>query len=130
MSRSPRGIAARAGRWSARHKKTAIIGWLVFVIVVLMAGKMAGTTEPTDADSFDGESRAAAKIVDDAGFSDAAGEMVLLQSKTLGVKDGEFRAAVNDVERALSGESVVTNVVSPYDKGGQVSRDGRSALVQ
>ena len=130
MSRSPRGIAARAGRWSARHKKTAIVGWLVFVIVAFMAGKMAGTQEPTDADSYDGESRAAAKIVDDAGFSDAAGEMVLLQSKTLTAKDGQFRAAVKDVERAVSGESVVTNVVSPYDKGGQVSANGHSALVQ
>src|SRR5215208_480259 len=130
MSRSPRGIAARAGRWSARHKKTAIVGWLVFVIVAFMAGKMAGTQEPTDADSYDGESRAAAKIVDDAGFSEASGEMVLLQSKTLTAKDGQFRAAVKDVERAVSGESVVTNVVSPYDKGGQVSKDGHSALVQ
>src|SRR5215216_2407782 len=130
MSRSPGGIAARAGRWSARHKKTAILGWLAFVVIALIAGNLAGTKEPTDADSFDGESRAAAKIVEDAGFSEAAGEMVLLQSKTLTVKDGKFRAAVGDVERAVSGESAVTNVVSPYDKGGQVSRDGHSALVQ
>ena len=25
------GIAARAGRWSAQHRKTAIFGWLAFV---------------------------------------------------------------------------------------------------
>ena len=82
MSSKPGGIAARAGRWSARHKKTAILGWLAFVIVALVAGNMAGTKEPSDADSYDGESRAAAKMVDDAGFSEAAGEMVLVQSKT------------------------------------------------
>jgi uncharacterized membrane protein YdfJ with MMPL/SSD domain len=130
MSKSPGGIAARAGRWSARHKKTAILGWLAFVIVALMAGNLAGTKEPSDADSYDGEARAAAKLVEDAGFSEAAGEMVLVQSKTLTVKDGEFRAAVKDVEQAVSGQSVVTNVVSPYSKGGTVSEDGHAALVQ
>ena len=124
MSNKPGGIAARAGRWSARHKKTAILGWLAFVIVALLAGSMAGTKEPTDADAYDGESRAAAKLVEDAGFSEAAGEMVLVQSKTLTVKDGQFRAAVKDVEHAVSGQAVVTNVVSPYAKGGTVSEDG------
>ena len=59
MQKTPGGIAARAGRWSARHKKTAIIGWLVFVLVALMAGNMTGTKEPTSADQYDGESRAA-----------------------------------------------------------------------
>ncbi|HET8754702.1 MAG TPA: MMPL family transporter [Solirubrobacteraceae bacterium] len=130
MSNKPGGIAARAGHWSARHKKTAIVGWLAAMIIALVAGNMAGTKEPTDADRYDGESRAAAKLVEDAGFSEAAGEMVLVQSRTLTAKDGRFRAAVEDVERAVSGQSVVTNVVSPYDKDGTVSEDGRSALVQ
>jgi uncharacterized membrane protein YdfJ with MMPL/SSD domain len=130
MSIKPGGIAARAGHWSARHKKTAILGWLAAMIIALVAGNMAGTKEPTDADRYDGESRAAAKLVEDAGFSEAAGEMVLVQSRTLTAKDGRFRAAVEDVERAVSGQSVVTNVVSPYDKDGTVSEDGRSARVQ
>jgi uncharacterized membrane protein YdfJ with MMPL/SSD domain len=130
MSKHPGGIAARAGRWSARHKKTAIFGWLAFVVVALMAGNMVGTKEPSNADRYDGEARAAAKLVDDAGFSEASSEMVLVQSDTLTVKDGTFRAAVKDVEHAVSGQPVVTNVVSPYDKDGTVSADGHSALVQ
>ena len=28
MTTKPQGIAARAGHWSARHRKTAIFGWL------------------------------------------------------------------------------------------------------
>src|ERR1041384_8211828 len=75
MQKTPGGIAARAGRWSARHKKTAIAGWLVFVVLAVMAGHMTGTKEPTDADRYDGESRTAERIIADAGFSDAAGEM-------------------------------------------------------
>jgi uncharacterized membrane protein YdfJ with MMPL/SSD domain len=130
MQKTPGGIAARAGRWSARHKKTAIIGWLVFVLVALMAGNMTGTKEPTSADQYDGESRAAEKIIADAGFSDAAGEMVLVQSSKLTVKDPAFRAAVKDVQSAVTAQPVVTNVVSPLGKSGQVSKDGHSALVQ
>ena len=110
MQKTPGGIAARAGRWSARHKKTAIAGWLVFVVVALMAGNLTGTKEPTDADRYDGESRAAQQIITDAGFSDAAGEMVLVQSSTLTTKDAAFRAAVKDVQRAVAAQPVVTNV--------------------
>jgi uncharacterized membrane protein YdfJ with MMPL/SSD domain len=123
------GIAARAGRWSARHKKTAIFGWLAFVAIALVLGQMAGTKAPTDAQQFDGESKRAETIVENAGFSKASGEMVLVQSKVLTVKDGAFRSAVNDVREAVSGQPNVTNVVSPLSKGGQVSADGHSALL-
>src|SRR3954452_2892933 len=92
MQKTPGGIAARAGRWSARHKKTAIIGWLVFVLVALAAGHMTGTKEPTDAAQFDGESRTAQQMITDAGFSDAAGEMVLVQSPKLTAKDAAFKS--------------------------------------
>ena len=40
-----RGIAARAGRWSARHRKTAIAGWLVFVLASLALGSAIGTVK-------------------------------------------------------------------------------------
>ena len=31
-------IAARMGRWSASHWKTAVFGWLAFVVVVVVVG--------------------------------------------------------------------------------------------
>ena len=31
----PKSIAARAGAWSARNRKKAILGWLAFVVVAL-----------------------------------------------------------------------------------------------
>ena len=31
-------IAGRVGRWSARHRRTAIIGWLLFVILSIAIG--------------------------------------------------------------------------------------------
>ena len=33
-----RNLAARAGRWSAQHRKQAILGWLAFVIIATVAG--------------------------------------------------------------------------------------------
>src|SRR2546423_1775275 len=40
-----RNIAARAGCWSARHRKTAILGWLAFVIIAFGIGGAIGTKQ-------------------------------------------------------------------------------------
>ncbi len=31
-------LAARAGRWSASHRKTAILGWILFVVLATIIG--------------------------------------------------------------------------------------------
>ena len=36
-------IAARMGRWSASHWKTAVFGWLAFVIAAFYFGNVVGT---------------------------------------------------------------------------------------
>ena len=36
-------IAARMGRWSANHWKTAVFGWLAFVIASVFIGGAVGT---------------------------------------------------------------------------------------
>ena len=41
-----RNLAARAGRWSASHRKTAILGWLAFVIAAVVIGGAAGHQLP------------------------------------------------------------------------------------
>jgi len=43
-------IAARMGRWSANHRKTAIFGWLAFVIASFAIGTVVGmqTIDPND----------------------------------------------------------------------------------
>ena len=38
-----RNLAARAGRWSTQHRKKAIIGWLVFVVLAVFVGGSFGT---------------------------------------------------------------------------------------
>ena len=38
----PRNLAARAGRWSAQHRKTAILGWIAFVVLATLIGGKVG----------------------------------------------------------------------------------------
>jgi uncharacterized membrane protein YdfJ with MMPL/SSD domain len=47
MSQKPKGIAARAGRWSAQHRRTAILVWLVAVIGAFYLGGPFGTGTKT-----------------------------------------------------------------------------------
>ena len=51
-----RNLAARAGRWSTQHRKKAIIGWLVFVVLAVFAGGSFGTNTLKDDQSGVGES--------------------------------------------------------------------------
>jgi RND superfamily putative drug exporter len=129
MKRST-NVAARMGRWSARHRKTAIFGWLAFVVAAVVLGGALGTKQLTDTDTLPGESGRAARMLDD-GFKQPAGETVLVQSSKHTADSPAFRAAVADVVRRVSAVGVVTNVQSPYAAGnrGQVSADGHSATV-
>jgi uncharacterized membrane protein YdfJ with MMPL/SSD domain len=127
-----RNVAARAGAWSARHRRKAILGWIAFVILATVAGGMIGQQTLTDADTANGESRAAGQAIEDAGFPKQADEQVLLQAKgSLRSSDPAFAAAVRDVTRRLEATRYVQEVRSPLSAGneGQLSKDGRSAVV-
>ncbi len=128
---STRNSAARAGRWSARHRKKAIFGWLAFVIVAVFVGGSVGTRTLDDADFGIGESGRADKAISDH-FPDKGSESVLVQSRDgARTNDPQFRAVVGQVVGRLEHTKYVQNVSSPYsrDNAGQLSEDGRSALV-
>ena len=96
------GIAARAGRWSARHRAKAIIGWLVFALVAANIGGNIGRKELTTAETRDGQSAAASRTLQDAGFQRPAAEQVLVQVKRDGnVLSPAGRAAIRDVVAAV-----------------------------
>ena len=123
-------LAARAARWSARHRRTAILGWVAFVIAAAVGGGALGLKTFAWQENGPGESGRADKAIYGA-FPQTAGEMVLVQSSGGDARDPAFRAAVADVERRLERVAHVSGVAGPYDPGrqGQISRDGRSALI-
>jgi RND superfamily putative drug exporter len=127
-----RNLAARMGRWSAQHRKKAILGWILFVVLATVAGGAVGQRTLSDAETANGQSAAAERAIDGANFPDDATEQVLVQGKgSLRSSDPRFAAAVDDLTKKLSSTSHVTEVQSPLTKGneGQIAPDGRSAVV-
>jgi uncharacterized membrane protein YdfJ with MMPL/SSD domain len=126
-------FAARMGRWSASHWKTAVFGWLAFVVASFVIGNAVGTKYLETSDTNVGEARQADKIIE-AGFpqtNDEMGEIVLIQSKTLNASDPAFRAVTADVTKTLDAFPQVTKLESPLDTGHAdlVSKNGRSVMV-
>jgi RND superfamily putative drug exporter len=133
MSQKPKGIAARAGRWSAQHRKTAILGWLALVIAAFYLGGPFGTGTKTSTQNAAGDSGRAQVIQDDA-FPESttgAGETVLVQSKTLKATDAEYRAVVRDLEKRIDALPEANKVSSPYQQGGKglISPDRHSVQI-
>jgi RND superfamily putative drug exporter len=126
-----RNLAARMGRWSAGHWKTATFGWLALVVVAFGLGNMVGVKNPNPNTSGPGQSGRMDRILH-ADFKRPAGENVLIQSRTATAGTPTFDAAVKDVVARVSRQSDVRNVRSPLAPGNedQISKDRQSALVE
>jgi uncharacterized membrane protein YdfJ with MMPL/SSD domain len=127
-------IAARMGRWSANHWKTAVFGWLAFVVASLFIGNLVGTKQIDNSDANVGQAQKADHILKQAGFADqnVQAEFVLVQSKTLSADAPAFRAVVNDVVRTVGSHSTIEKLQSPYDAGrtDQISKDRHTVQVR
>src|SRR5262245_7420151 len=126
-----RGVAARAGVWSAQHRKTAIWGWLAFVVIALMIGNSVGTKSLEHSEGSVGESGRADRAIADAA-PEYAQEMVLIQGDTATAGDPRFNAAVVDVQRRLAAVPHTQNFESRLSPAhaNQISSDGHSALLR
>jgi uncharacterized membrane protein YdfJ with MMPL/SSD domain len=124
-------LAARAGRWSAAHWKTATLGWIAFVIAALAIGAAVGTKHLGDNEGIPGESGRMEQLLADE-FKRPAGETVLIQSRTLKATSPRFAAAIRDVTRRVFAIPAVSNVRSPLVRtnADQVSADKHSAIVR
>src|SRR5438067_448660 len=117
-------LAARAGRWSAAHWKTATFGWLAFVAAAVVLGSMHGTISQTDAEQTNGQAARAEQMLAAAHVKTVANENVLVRSSTLTAASPGFRRTVDDVRTTLAGTANVRNV-----HVGDVSKDGHLRLV-
>ncbi len=126
-------IVQRIAGWSARHKRTAILGWLALVAAAVLFGQLLGSG---DVPSFDpGESGRAQRVLRDADAKSPQ-ENILVQTRA-GTRafaaEPEARQAVQEVVAALRAlpPGSVRDVRSPLDLDGaaRLSADGRSALI-
>jgi putative drug exporter of the RND superfamily len=113
-------IAARAGRWSAAHWKTATFGWLALVVAAVAVGSLVGTKPLTDAEGSQGETARAQQILARAGWDNSAGEAVLVHANSSVRPD----AVAADVSAMLRARRDVKSVKAPVS-----SHDGRDLLV-
>ncbi len=118
----PTNLASRIGSWSARHRRKAILGWIAFVVLAVVAGGKVGQDDLDESATGSGESKRGDMIVEAAGFPDQAGEQVLIQSGQAG--DPRLAAAARDVSARLGRIEGVADVERPLR-----SADGRSLLV-
>jgi RND superfamily putative drug exporter len=132
-SRGP--VVERIAGWSARHRKTALLGWLLLVAAAVM---ISGTLGTKQLNSYDpGQSGRAERVLARPSVVQPATETVLVQARGAGGRDTvagdpEIRQAIRQVAAALAAmPKVATAIGSPLAPGGHklISRDGRSALV-
>ncbi|MCW3033621.1 MAG: hypothetical protein JWM60_1966 [Solirubrobacterales bacterium] len=131
---SPRNVAARMGNWSATHRKTAIFGWLAFVIASVAIGTAVGQKSIDLQDSNVGQAHRGDQILKSAGFTQSGRltEIVAVQSKTQTIADPAFRKTVAAVASAVAPFHTVQGLRTPLEAGNrsQISRDGHTALVE
>jgi putative drug exporter of the RND superfamily len=125
------GIAARLGRWSSEHRAKAILAWIALLLVALAAAGVGAKTLSPSGEST-GESAKAERLLEHGGFRQPAAEEVLLQVRGEGtINSAGGRRVAREVVAAVSATRRVENVRNPFSpgNGGQLSHDGRSALV-
>ena len=131
LTSSP-NLAARMGRWSAAHWKTATFGWLALVVVAF--GDRRRRRDEDHRPEHGGAGRVRPHGQDPRRRLQAARRRERPRSRadSLRTDDPAFRAAIADVVAGISKLDVVQNVRSPLDpaNAGQIAKNGHAALVE
>jgi putative drug exporter of the RND superfamily len=133
VPRMRRPVVERIAGWSARHRKTAVFGWLFLVAGVLVGTHLlpASTVQSYDV----GQSGRAEQTLHQLNVTSPPAESVLIQARAPGrtfASDPELRQTVEQVATSLrSLPRAASDVRSPLSEGGGslVSGNGRSVLV-
>ncbi len=123
----------RVAAWSARHRKTAVFGWLLLVAVAVVIGQQLGTS---NVNSYDpGQAGQAERVLNRPVVQQPDSESVLVQGRpgqSYG-HDPEMQQAVRQVVTALRAlPRSATDIQSPLGTGSSAGGglvSGNSALV-
>jgi putative drug exporter of the RND superfamily len=128
-----RGPLARMARWSASHRKTVVVAWVIALVAVLGASSAVGTKYANDFSSGNTESQRATDLLK-RDFPSQAGDTDQIVFKTTDgkVTDPTVRSRIQPMLAKVATLRHVTSVVSPYSASGarQVSADGQIAFAQ
>ena len=124
-------IVERVAGWSARHRKTAVFGWLLLVVAAVVIGQRLGTD---NLNSYDpGQAGQAERVLSRPVVQQPDTESVLVQGRSAGQTyghDPEIRQAVRQVVAALRAlPKSAADIQSPLTSRAWSGGGGRSALV-
>jgi RND superfamily putative drug exporter len=125
------GIAERLARWSSEHRAKAILLWVGLLLFAFVAASSGSKMLSASGESA-GQSAKAERLLERGGFEQPAAEEVLLQARGRGtIRTPAGRRAAREVAAAVAATKRVQGVRNPFSPGnrGQISRDGRSAVV-
>jgi putative drug exporter of the RND superfamily len=123
-------LVERIAGWSAHHRKTAVIGWLLLVALAVVVSQAAGSKQLPSYDP--GQAGRAERVLNEPGVAQHAAENVLIQQRAGGSAGPEVRQATRQVVGALAAlPNAAATIRSPLSPGGRglISADGRSWLV-
>jgi uncharacterized membrane protein YdfJ with MMPL/SSD domain len=128
---STRRLTGTVGRWSATHPWTAIAAWLGCVVMLLVAGHLAGTIQVPAEETGSGQTGQAQQMMS-RDFPLRANEYVLFESGSLQVSAPAYQAAIRDVLTRIQATGRVTQIRSPLVPANvnQISADRHAALLQ
>jgi RND superfamily putative drug exporter len=126
-------VVERIAGWSARHRKTAALGWLLLVAAIFVGGQ---SLPASNVQSYDvGQSGQGEQVLHRLNVTSPPAESVLIQARGPGrtfASDPQLRQATRDVAAALRARpGAAHDIRSPFGPDGRalVSADRRSALV-
>ncbi len=119
-------IVERVAGWSAIHRKTAVFGWLLLVVVAVAVGHQLGTSSVNSYDP--GAAGRAERVLDRPVVQQPDAESVLVQGRSVSgpgqtyASDPEMRQAVREVVAALRAlPTSATGIESPLTSPGLTS---------
>jgi RND superfamily putative drug exporter len=129
-----RPVVERIAGWSARHRKTVVLGWLVIVAAVFVAGQMTGTSHVSSYDpGQSGQAERTLTMLKVSGPPPAESVLIQARGGARFTDNPAMRQATRQVVAALRRlpTSSAYDIRSPLGPGGTslISADGKSVLV-
>ncbi len=130
--RQRRPVVERIAGWSARHRKTAIFGWLVLVAAIFMAGQAVGGGQSVpgyDAGQSGQAERTLHQLTGHAGTPTTESVLIQVPGSGAAVASGAAHAEIAAGARSVLAALRAVPQAATGMHGPQYATDGRSALV-
>jgi len=115
LNRSSRTVVERIACWSVRHRKTAVVGWLVFVAVAYIIGQAFSGTSVQQYDP--GQAGRAEQMMKELRVVTAPAESVLIAARG---HSAAFRARAEAEIRRVADEVASTLAALPHDAAADI----------